>query len=57
MKVKDLIELIKDAPEAIITVDGKMLNDYITETKQKGGTAKNHSINIQTLTSGNWDDR
>lgn len=57
MKVKDLIELIKDVPEAIITVDGKQLNDFITETKQKGASAKRHTIDITTLVTGNWNDR
>ena len=57
MKVKNLIELIKDSPEADITVDGKALNDFITETKQKGASAKRHTIDITTLVSGNWNDR
>ena len=57
MKVKNLIELIKDSPEADITVDGKQLNDFITETKQKGSIAKTHTIDITTLVSGDWNDR
>ena len=57
MKVKHLIELIKDSPEADITVDGKALNDFITETKQKGSSAKRHTIDITTLVSGDWNDR
>lgn len=57
MKVKNLIELIKDSPEADITVDGKQLNNFITETKQKGSSAKRHTIDITTLVSGSWNDR
>ena len=57
MKVKNLIELIKDSPEADITVDEKQLNNFITETKQKGSSAKRHTIDITTLVTGNWDDR
>lgn len=53
MKVKNLIELIKDSPEADITVDGKQLNDFITETKQKGASAKRHTIDVTTLSQGN----
>ncbi len=50
MKVKDLIELIEDAPEADITVDGSHLEFKVTETKEKGSSAnKLHVINLQTV--------
>jgi len=51
MKAKDLIDLIKDSPEADITVDGCHLEAGITETKEKGtaATVKKHVLNLQTV--------
>jgi len=55
--LRKLIEVNQSKSEADITVDGKALNDFITETKQKGASAKRHTIDITTLVTGNWNDR